>query len=130
MKRIYHHYEKLEEVKAGMWRMVNGQARLDFRDQAAELMRDPERFKASMLKAVSDWPFSCEHNLSAKNVNRQAWMGHAGCCIAVESPEECTRLGWHMLTRKEQDEANRVADEVIAEWEQAYTAKTKGKKHA
>jgi hypothetical protein len=28
-----------------------------------------------------------------------------------------------MLTEDEQDEANRVADEVIAEWEEAYAKK-------
>lgn len=120
MKRVYHHYKKLEEVEHGMWRIVTGKAASDFSHAAADLMKDAEAFKASMLKAIVQWPFSCEHNLTAKNVNRIAWLGHAGCCIEVESPEECTRLGWWKLTQEQQDEANRVAGEVLAEWETRY----------
>ncbi len=127
MKRVYHHYKKLEEVNAGMWRIVGGDAGKDFASAAADLMRDPEAFKASMRKAIMAWPNSCEHNMTAKNVNRQAWLGHAGCCIAVESPEECTRLGWWKLTKEQQDEANRVADEVILEWEQMYESRLMGR---
>lgn len=121
MKRVYHDFTKLEEALAGMWRIVNGPERLDYRDRAAELMRDPEAFKNAMRKAITQWPRSCEHNLSAKNMNRLAWTGHAGCCIELESPEECTRLGWHLLNQHEQDEANRVAQEVVDEWEELYT---------
>ena len=127
MKRIYHHYEKLEEVNAGLWRIVSGPEKFDFRDMTADLMRDPEAFKEAMRKAIVQWPMSCEHNLSARNNNRQAFMGHAGCCIALESPEECTRLGWHMLTKPQQDEANRVADEVIKEWEEAHESRLVGR---
>lgn len=127
MKRIYHHYKKLEEVSAGMWRIVGSQAGMDFRDAAADLMRDPEAFKESMRKAIIQWPCSCEHNLTAKNVNRRAWLGHAGCCIATESPEECTRLGWWKLTQEQQDEANRVADEVIMEWESMHESRLMGR---
>lgn len=117
MKRIFHHHDKWEEHKAGMWRTVHGSAREQFIQAAGDLMRAPQAFKSAMLKAVYEWKHSCEANLTSIAVNRQAWLGHAGCCIATGSPEECTRLGWHTLTATEQDEANRVADEAIAEWE-------------
>ena len=125
MKRIYHHYTKLEEVSCGMWRIVSGAASIDFSERATDLMRDPEAFKLAMRKAIHQWPNSCEHNLSAKNVNRLAWLGHAGCCIELESPEECTRLGWWKLTQEQQDEANRVAAEVVAEWEVLHNTKVR-----
>lgn len=120
MKRVYHSHDKWEEFAGGMWRIVHGEQTQRYVNAAAALMRVPEKFKVAMLRAVREWPVSCEVNLTARSMNRQAWLGHAGCCLAVNSPENCTRLGWHVLSQKEQDEANRVADEVIVIWEDAY----------
>lgn len=116
-ERIYHHYGDLEEYHNGMWRIVRGDDRKGFILAAADLMRDAPRFKACMMRSLEEWPNSCEHNLTAENVNRIAWLGHAGCCIGVNSPEEATRAGWHTLTKAEQDEANRVAAEVLEVWD-------------
>lgn len=118
--RVYHHYEKLEEYHAGMWKIVRGDKRKQFVQQAADLMRCPEEFKEAMSQAVKTWPRSCEANLTADGVNKIAWLGHAGCCIATGSPEDCTRVGWHTLDSQEQAEANRVAAEVLQEWEGSY----------
>lgn len=87
---------------------------------AARLMKDPTLFKDAMRQAVKVWPISCEVNLSNTSNNRIAWLGHAGCFQGVGSTEESTRQGWHYLSGGQQDEANRVAAEVIAEWEAAY----------
>ena len=114
--RIYHHYEDLEEYHAGMWRIVRGVKRKEYANAAADLMRQPGEFKTAMMTALTDWPKSCEANLTAESVNRLAWLGHSGCCLAVNSPEDCTRMGWHQLNRDEQDEANRVAQEVLDAW--------------
>lgn len=111
--RIYHHYNDLEEYHAGMWRIVRGSARKDFVANAAALMQQPDAFKDAMLQALETWPKSCDANLTAESVNRIAWLGHAGCCIATGSPEEATRVAWHTLAQDEQDEANRVAGEVL-----------------
>jgi hypothetical protein len=66
-----------------------------------------------MMEALDTWPKSCDANLTAESVNRIAWLGHAGCCIATKSPEEATRVAWHTLDQSEQDEANRAAEEVL-----------------
>ena len=79
-----------------------------------------------MMKAVNDWPISCEVNLTASSINQRAWLGHAGCCIAAGSPEDCTRLGWHMLTEEEQDKANAAADRAIEEWARRYAEEKTG----
>lgn len=116
MKRQFRHYEQLEEFHAGMWRITRGDTRKANIHAAAAVMRNAGLFKTMMLRALVEWPNSCEHNLSAESVNRIAWLGHAGCCIGAGAPEDCTRLAWHTLSRPEQDEANRVADEVLREW--------------
>lgn len=116
MERVYFHYEDLEEFQFGMWRIVRGEQRMTNARAAADLMRNSPAFLSAMRKALKNWPNSCAHNLSAEGVNKIAWLGHAGNCIGVGSPEENTRIGWHMLNPKEQDEANRVAQLVLDEW--------------
>jgi len=118
-ERIYHHFGDLEEFHAGMWRIVRGNERKSNIEAAANLMRNSPAFKRAMQEAIETWTNSCQHNLTAENVNRIAWLGHAGCCIGVGSPEENTRAGWHTLSKQEQDEANRVAAEVLSQWDAA-----------
>lgn len=120
MRQVYHPYWKLEEHKFGMWRQVHGIDRHSFVALAADLMRDRQKFLAAMLRAVEEWPHSCEMAMTTPSLNRRAWMGHAGCCISIGSPEELTRLGWHTLTRTEQTIANAAADDAISEWERRY----------
>jgi hypothetical protein len=116
IERVYHHYEALEEYQRGMWRIVRGDQRMTNARNAARLMRDPAAFREAMRRALVEWPKSCEHNLTAEDTNRLAWLGHAGNLIGVGSPEENTRIGWHMLNKSEQDEANRAAQAILDEW--------------
>lgn len=120
MRRVYHHYERLEEYHCGMWRMVKGEDRPPLRQAAADLMKRPDLFRDAMLRAITGWRFSCEHNLTSRATNRIAWLGHAGCCLATTAPEDVTREAWWTLTQVQQDVANRVAADVLAEWEQRY----------
>lgn len=120
-ERLYFPYEQLEEFQQGMWRIVRGDARKRFAEQAADLMRHPVEFEAAMMEALKLWPISCDQNLTSENSNRIAWLGHAGCCIAVGSCEENTRIGWHMLSPDEQDFANAAAANVLSAWEATRT---------
>ena len=122
-KRVYHPYHLWEEYHAGMWVVTAGEKRKAHAIAAKNLMRNPNEFREAMLRAVNEWPISCEVNLTASSINQRAWLGHAGCCIAVGSPEDCTRLGWHMLNEEEQDKANAAADEAIEEWAKRYAEK-------
>lgn len=114
--RVYHHYQDLEEWRDGMWRIVGGAKRTANAENAANLMRSDKDFEAAMMRALEEWPNSCAHNLSAEDTNRLAWLGHAGCLLAVGSPEENTRFGWHMLNTKEQNSANATAQRVLDAW--------------
>ena len=80
-----------------MWRIVRGDKRTENARAAAALMRDSLAFAAAMRRALAEWPTSCEHNLTAEDTNRLAWLGHAGNLLGAGSPEENTRIGWHML---------------------------------
>ena len=116
-KRVYYHYRDLEEHDHGMWRQVAITERDGYVDAAARLMADPPAFLDAMRRASVEWPRSMEAAMTTSSLNQRAYMGHAGCCIAVGSPEHLTRLAWHTLTQEQQDEANRMADIAIAEYE-------------
>jgi hypothetical protein len=103
-----------------MWQTVNGEEAQEYAKKSADLMRNADGFRSAMAKAIEQWPYSCEHNLSAMSCNRRAWLGHAGCYLNHGSPENATRLGWHMLNVEQQMIADAMADEVIEEWEEKY----------
>ncbi len=124
LKRVYFHYEDLEEWRGGMWRIVRGEERLRYRDLATALMRDTEAFKDALEALTLVWPNSCLAALTTEGANRIAWLGQGACCLEVGSPEECTRLGWHALTLREQHEANRVAGDVLARWDKEHAEDT------
>lgn len=116
IKRIYHHYKKCEEFNTDMWRVAPIELRQELQQKSADLMKDVQGFELAMMRVIAEWPFSCEANLSASVINHQAWMGHAGCAISHNAPEDITRLAWRTLTQSEQDAANAAADNAIAAW--------------
>lgn len=81
---------------------------------------DADLYGKYMMKAIMEWPYGCEHNLTCVAMNRQAYIGHAAACIAIGSPEYITRLAWHQLTQDQQDRANKKADLAIKIWEENY----------
>jgi hypothetical protein len=123
LKKIWHHYLKWEDFQNGMYRTINGQERKEYLDRAIKFTGDHELYGASMLEVVKHWPVSCEQNLSSITMNRQAWIGHAGCCLAIGCPDDITREAWGNLTQEQQDLANAKADEAIALWEVEYARK-------
>lgn len=125
IKRIFHRFEKCEEYKSNMWKACAPVEREKYITEAAALMIAHDDFYTAMMQAVTDWPMSCEANLTASTMNHQAWIGHAGCAIAVGSPEDMTRLAWRTLTQEQQDLANAAADRAIAAWRANYIQEKK-----
>lgn len=122
MKRVFHHYKKCEEYRTNMWKQVPVSERQSYQDKSASLMIDYQSFEDAMKRAVDEWPFSCEAALTASVMNHQAWIGHAGCAINHDAPEDITRLAWRTLTQEQQDLANMAADNAIAYWKGKYGA--------
>lgn len=114
--RVYHNFLTLEEYTQGMWRIVRGEERKRYIAASADLMLRPDDFFSAMVSAIDQWPRSCEHNLTAENMNRIAWLGHAGCCVAIGSPEDCTRAGWYYLDDDQMEAANQAAARALTRW--------------
>ena len=117
IKRIYHNYELWEEFKFGMWNKLKRNKESEMLHKAIEFTGNANLYGEFMLRVTREWKYSCEQNLSHTNLNRQAWIGHAACCLAIGCPEYITRLAWHNLTEEQQIKANIKADEAIFEWE-------------
>lgn len=116
LKRIYHHCEKLEE--SPMWGNCKSTEKDELIQKSFNLLSNPGAFKAACRMVLIKWPFSSEHNLSARVLNRKAWMGWAACCVAHGSTEYTTRNAWRFLSDEQQKIANEIANQVIMEWEQ------------
>jgi hypothetical protein len=120
MKRIYHPYWDWEDYKAGLYVIVNTydeEQTEQLAKDAANLLSNSELFRNVALSVITQWCKSAEVNLSNPSRNRQAWIGQASCCYALKIPEFITKFGWRLMTIEQQNEANRVADEVIRVWE-------------
>jgi hypothetical protein len=116
--RRHYPWHEMEEYQpdGGMWSIPSLHDRQRFIHAAEALMVNPEAFRDSMRLALDQWPRSASVALTTPGMNHRAWLGHAGCYLATGSPEETTRLGWHLLDEGEQMMANETADTVIHEW--------------
>lgn len=121
MKRIFHHYEKWEDWRDGLYRLsVNIDAEEILITRAARLLADPELLLIAMTRVIDEWKVSAEVNLSNPSRNRQAWLGQSACCLLCGAPEDLTKQAWHRLSQGERDYANAIADRVISKWEDRY----------
>jgi len=121
IKRIFHPYWKWEEVDFNMWgRVKDREAALS---KAIEFTGSHCLYGIYMRRVVHEWPFSCEHNLSAIDQNRKAWLGHAACALALQYPEDIIRQAWGRLSEEQQTSANNQAQRAIEHWEAAQCQK-------
>lgn len=117
MDRIYHTWDKWECYRAGFFEVHPPKNITD--DQCVEyyrdLLKDIAEFKAVMIKIISEWPKSCEHNLTNERMNRIAWMGQSALCYKYGIPAKY-RGGYNLLTEQEQQDADNAALEIINVW--------------
>lgn len=117
MKRIWHPYTKWEDWHAGMWRRLLPQEEPPFVERAIAFTGDARLYGSFMFRVVQEWPFSSEHNLTERSMNRRAWVGHAAACLAFGCPEYLTRRAWWMLSQEQRDAADHQATLAILAWE-------------
>lgn len=123
IKRSYHHYERWEDWKHGLYRINSKINDPILITKSIKLLRNLDNLYEMMKKVSKEWKYATEENLSNINRNRQAWLGQAACCLNHGAPENLTKEAWHKLTENEQNQANAIADRVIKEWENLYLLK-------
>jgi len=117
MKRIWHRYETWEDYQNGMWHLLGKDEEEEFLNSAIIFTGNAELYGSYMMEVIKQWPISCEYNFTCDGLNKQAWVGHAACCIALNCPEYITRQAWRFLTEQQQIDANIQADNAIKKWE-------------
>lgn len=117
MRRIFHHWETWECVRAGMYESVPPPPMSpdEAKQHYAVFLRDTPRFESALARVLAEWPVSCEQFLSNEGMNRIAWLGQASMCIETGVPA-CFRAGFKLLDESERSIANAVADKWLQQW--------------
>jgi hypothetical protein len=117
-KQVWHPYENWEEIRYNMWGNVS--ERQKYLQMAIKFTGNHKLYGSYMLRVVEEWPISCENALTDNTLNKQAWIGHAACALAIRCPEDITRKAWSFLTDEQQLLANKEARRAIQRWADNY----------
>jgi hypothetical protein len=116
LKKIWHPYWEWEDWKAGMWRKVSAKEERKFLPIAVEFTGNHVLYGTHMMAIVTEWPVSCEHNLTDASLNKIAWIGHAACAHAKGIPEYIVRRAWSVLSDEQRDLANERSEMALSFW--------------
>lgn len=120
-ERILHTWDKWECFPAGFYETkppagigTAVEAEIAYRD----FLADDSGFRAALDRVLTEWPNSCEHYLTNDRMNRIAWLGQAGACIARKLPARF-RGGFFLLSNEQQAIADATALEYLNRWRAA-----------
>jgi hypothetical protein len=116
MNRIYHPYKKWEDYKAGFYNNCSGAIKKEMIEQVIIMFSDAKLTKKYMEQVITDWQYSCEHNLSNDSLNKIAYIGQAACCLFAKVPSTVTMEAWNLLTPEIQERSNRIANRILNTW--------------
>jgi len=114
--RFFHTYDEWECFKAGFYETkFDGKTDDECKKMYADFLSNEKIFRQSLEKVISEWKNSCEHYLTNSAMNRIAWLGQASMCYETKIPSKYSS-GFYLLSKKEQDNANRIALEYLNIW--------------
>jgi hypothetical protein len=114
--RIYHPYWRWEDYPAGFYNACSGEKKKELLQKVVDLFSNPDLTQEYMNRVVTEWKYSCEHNLTNESLNRIAYIGQAACCIYAGIPCTVTMEGWSLLTKEQQNKADSIAEKVLNNW--------------
>lgn len=114
MKQYFTDYKNWEDWQNGMWRKHDPEQEQELINDAVLCLLNPE---PSMNRVIKEWPECTKVNLTNNSQNKKSWLGQAACCIEYSVPEKLTRIAWGTLTKNQQNNANKIAKEIILKWE-------------
>ena len=114
--RFFHTWDKWECFKAGFYETkFEGKTEEECKKMYADFLSDETRFRESLEIVINEWKHSCEHYLTNSAMNRIAWLGQASMCQATGIPSKYSS-GFFLLSKEDQDKANRIALEYLNKW--------------
>lgn len=115
MTRIFHPYHLWEDYKTGFYGGVEYKADKTL-ELYASLLKDLPKFEAALQTIISEWKYSCEHNLTNEGMNRIAYLGQASCALLYNVPNSVSMGGYNLLTPEEQQAADAMAQKYLDRW--------------
>lgn len=110
---MYHHYSIREDWKYGMYENNKGKDKI----KEASMLLWSESLYDSMLRVINEWVISSDENMTNVSQNRQAYLWQAACCIEYGLSWDMTIKARQMLSKDQQDRANKIADDIIRLYE-------------
>lgn len=115
--RIYHPYDKWEDFKHGFYDNLSGKNKELLKAKVVELFTSASKTKKYMERVITEWPYSCEHNLTNESMNRVAYLGQSACCLYANIPSTITMEAWSEVPEENRKVANEIAERTIKKWE-------------
>jgi hypothetical protein len=117
MNRIYHPFWLWEDYKCGFYDNVTGEKKTQYIDGIIRMFNSESETRKNMLRVINEWVYSCQHNLTNLSLNRIAYIGQGATCLYCGAPSTITMEAWSLLTKEVQMRSDKIALEVIEEWE-------------
>lgn len=116
MRRIFHPWDKWEDYTHNFYGGMGTYPKDNTLQLYASLLRDLPKFEAALQTIISEWPNSCEHNLSNEAMNRVAYLGQASCALVYKVPHNVSMGGYNLLTDEEKAAADAMAQKYLDLW--------------
>jgi hypothetical protein len=116
--RIYHPWNLWEDYKAGFYNNCSGDEKKLKIEKVIEMFNSAELTEKYMRRVITEWKYSCEHNLTNSSMNKIAYLGQGACCLYASVPNIITMYAWKFLPLEIRDESDKIARKILLEWEQ------------
>lgn len=117
MKRIFHPWNLWEDYRYNFYGGMTDNFKKDnSRQLYAGLLQDLDRFEAALKVIITEWRYSCEHNLSNVSMNRIAYLGQAACALVYNVPSSISMSGYNLLTDDQKQAADNMAQKYLDIW--------------
>ena len=114
--RIYHTFDKWEATEYGFYDTSHPKyTKIQCEHKYKELLTDLDAFEEALINVISEWKYSCEHNLTNSSMNRIAWLGQAALAYTHQIPSIYCG-GFKLLTEEDQQKANEMAHKYLNKW--------------
>lgn len=124
--RVYKPYHQWEDWINGMWRTVNKEEYAAYLSWAIEFTGDHVSYGNAMGVVIVKWENTMLHNLTNQSMNKRAFLGHCACCFNSGCPEYIVRDAWKLLTDKQRELADKIAQTHINNWINEYKTNSSG----
>lgn len=123
MDRVWHPYYLWEDYKNGFFKSETELSKEEQIELSKKLFQDKKEFNNILQKVIKEWVYSCEHNLTNESLNKIAWLGQASCSYKYKISNDISREGYNLLSKKEKQEADKIAEKALTRWKSEYLLK-------